>query len=55
MSEGEKDAFDNLLRKDAAERRRKHEIAAAKLSQADEYETLHLYGKDDSSKGNSKS
>jgi hypothetical protein len=55
MSEGEKDAFDNLLRKDAVDRRRKHEIAAAKLSQADEYEALHLYGKDDSSKGNGKS
>jgi hypothetical protein len=55
MSEGEKEAFDDLLRRDAAERRRKHEIAAAKLSQADEYETLHLYGKDDSSKGNGKS
>lgn len=55
MSEGEKEAFDDLLRKDAAERGRKHELAAAKSSQADEYETLHLYGKDDSSKGSGKS
>lgn len=44
MTEEEKKLFDNLLEKDAEERRRKHEIAAEKLSQADEYETLKLYG-----------
>lgn len=44
MSEGEKEAFDVLLEKDAIERQRKHEEAAAKLSQADEYEALKLYG-----------
>jgi 3-methyl-2-oxobutanoate hydroxymethyltransferase len=44
MSEGEKETFDALLQKDAEERQRKHEIAAAKLSEADEYQTLNLYG-----------
>jgi hypothetical protein len=47
MTEGEKEAFDALLEKDAEERRRKHEMAAVKLSQADEYETLSLYGADE--------
>ena len=47
MSEGEKEAFDTLLENDAAERQRKHKEAATKLSQADEYETLKLYGGDD--------
>lgn len=46
MSEGEKEAFDDLLQQDEAERRRKHEKAAEKLSQADEYEALKLYGSD---------
>ena len=46
MSEGEKEAFDALLQRDADERQRKHELAAAKLSQADEYEALKLYGSD---------
>mmetsp|Transcript_27176 Transcript_27176/g.30389 ORF Transcript_27176/g.30389 Transcript_27176/m.30389 type:complete len:359 (+) Transcript_27176:154-1230(+) len=44
MSEGEKGNFDALLESDAEERKRKHDVAAAKLSQADEYETLKLYG-----------
>ena len=44
MSEGEKETFDVLLQKDAEERQRKHELAAAKLSEADEYQTLNLYG-----------
>jgi hypothetical protein len=48
MSEEEKIIFDELLQKDAEERRRKHEIAAEKLTQADEYETLKLYGGDKS-------
>lgn len=50
MSAEEKIAFDKLLQGDAEERKRKHEIAAAKLTQADEYETLKLYGGDKSSK-----
>jgi 3-methyl-2-oxobutanoate hydroxymethyltransferase len=47
MSEGEKETFDALLEKDAADRVRRHEEAATKLSQADEYETLKLYGAED--------
>ena len=46
MTEGEKEAFDELLKKDAEERQRKHDLAAQKLTQADEYETLKLYGAD---------
>ena len=49
MSAGERDAFESLLERDAEERRRLHEEAAVKLSQADEYETLSLYGASDSS------
>jgi 3-methyl-2-oxobutanoate hydroxymethyltransferase len=48
MSEGEKETFDSLLQRDAEERKRKHEKAVEKLTQADEYETLHLYGDDKS-------
>lgn len=44
MPEGEKEKFDDLLKRDAAKRQRKHDLAAEKLSQADEYETLKLYG-----------
>jgi len=44
MTEEEKAIFEKLLQKDAEERRRQHEIAAKKLSQADEYEALKLYG-----------
>jgi 3-methyl-2-oxobutanoate hydroxymethyltransferase len=50
MTEGEKEAFDALLQKDANERKRKHDLAAEKLSQADEYETLKLYGANDNEK-----
>ena len=46
MSEGEKEIFDALLAKDAEERQKRHELAAAKLTQADEYEALKLYGND---------
>jgi hypothetical protein len=46
MSDKEKKAFDALLEKDEKERQQKHEEAAAKLTQADEYEQLHLYGQD---------
>jgi hypothetical protein len=48
MSEEEKIVFDELLQKDAEERKRKHEVATEKLTQADEYETLKLYGGDKS-------
>jgi 3-methyl-2-oxobutanoate hydroxymethyltransferase len=44
MTDGEKRAFDALLAKDAEERRHQHDITAEKLTQADEYETLKLYG-----------
>ena len=44
MTDEEKLAFDNLLEEDADERTRKHEEAAQKLTQADEYEQLSLYG-----------
>jgi 3-methyl-2-oxobutanoate hydroxymethyltransferase len=46
MSDTEKQAFDALLEKDELERQRKHEEAAMKLTEADEYEQLHLYGAD---------
>jgi 3-methyl-2-oxobutanoate hydroxymethyltransferase len=46
MSATEKEAFDSLLQKDEMERQRKHEEAAIKLTAADEYEQLHLYGND---------
>lgn len=48
MSDGEKEMFDALLQKDADERQRKHELAAAKISEADEYQALNLYGNSDS-------
>jgi 3-methyl-2-oxobutanoate hydroxymethyltransferase len=44
MKEDEKLAFDLLLAQDAAERQRKHDQAAEKYVQTDEYEKLHLYG-----------
>ena len=44
MSDGEKENFNVLLESDAEERRLKHDVAAKKLSEADEYETLKLYG-----------
>jgi len=44
MTEEEEVLFDNLLQQDAEERKQQHEIAAKKLSQADEYEALKLYG-----------
>lgn len=50
MSEGEKEAFDVLLERDAADRQNKHDAAAEKLVQADEYETLKLYGAGDNEK-----
>ena len=46
MSDGEKEAFDSLLKTDAEERERRHQEAIEKLTQADEYETLQLYGDD---------
>jgi 3-methyl-2-oxobutanoate hydroxymethyltransferase len=50
MSDTEKAAFDELLEKDALERQRKHKEAAQKLTAADEYEQLRLYGDDVSNK-----
>ncbi|KAL3940492.1 MAG: hypothetical protein SGARI_000944 [Bacillariaceae sp.] len=44
MTDGEKEAFDALLQKDADERQLKHDLTHEKLTQADEYETLSLYG-----------
>jgi len=54
MSDKEKKAFDALLEKDELERQRKHEETAAKLTQADEYEQLHLYGRDSDSNNKKK-
>lgn len=50
MTDQEHEAFDELLRKDEEERKRKHEEAATKLAEADEYERLSLYGQDGSPK-----
>jgi 3-methyl-2-oxobutanoate hydroxymethyltransferase len=44
MKDDEKKLFDELLAKDALERRRKHDEAAERYVQQDEYEKLHLYG-----------
>eukprot|EP00526_Cylindrotheca_closterium_P016873 CAMPEP_0113606284 /NCGR_PEP_ID=MMETSP0017_2-20120614/2773_1 /TAXON_ID=2856 /ORGANISM="Cylindrotheca closterium" /LENGTH=313 /DNA_ID=CAMNT_0000514819 /DNA_START=204 /DNA_END=1145 /DNA_ORIENTATION=- /assembly_acc=CAM_ASM_000147 len=52
MTEEEQAIFERLLQKDAEHRRRQHEIAAKKLSQADEYETLKLYGDNNSNNNN---
>ena len=45
MSDTEKKSFDALLETDREERKRKLEETSKKLTQADEYEQLHLYGK----------
>lgn len=47
MAEDERATFDALLARDAAERQRKHDEATQKMTQADEYETLKLYGAND--------
>jgi len=44
MTEEERLLFEDLLSKDAEERQKKHNEAAKKLKQADEYEKLSLYG-----------
>lgn len=44
MSEDERSIFERLLEKDEEDRRRKHDEAAEKYVQTDEYEKLHLYG-----------
>jgi 3-methyl-2-oxobutanoate hydroxymethyltransferase len=44
MADDEKQAFDDLLAKDVEERQRKHDEAAEKYTQTDEYEKLQLYG-----------
>ncbi|CAB9496096.1 3-methyl-2-oxobutanoate hydroxymethyltransferase [Seminavis robusta] len=50
MTEKERMAFDALLKQDEDERKRKHDEAAVKMTAADEYEQLSLYGQDNSSK-----
>lgn len=45
MTTTERKVFEALLEEDEAERTKKHVEAAKKLSQADEYEQLQLYGK----------
>lgn len=44
MKEEERRAFETMLAKDAAERRRQHERVAKDITDHDEYEKLHLYG-----------
>lgn len=46
MTEKERLAFDDLLKKDEEERKRKHDEATVKMVAADEYEQLSLYGQD---------
>lgn len=53
MSDGEKEAFEALLESDAEERRIKHDVVATKMTEADEFVALNLYGgskNDDKSK-----
>jgi len=45
MKEDERKIFDDLMAKDANEIQKKHDEAAAKYTDKDEYEKLHLYGK----------
>jgi len=47
MTEEEKEAFDLLLAKDEEDRRTKHDETIKKLTEADEYEQLSLYGDKD--------
>jgi 3-methyl-2-oxobutanoate hydroxymethyltransferase len=44
MTDQERDAFDRMLGMDAEKLEQKHEDAARKLTEADEYEKLNLYG-----------
>ena len=44
MSEEEKEKFEELLKGDADEREKLHDKTAEKLKEADEYESLRLYG-----------
>lgn len=44
MKEDEKKIFDDLLARDANKIQQKHDAAAAKYTETDEYEKLHLYG-----------
>ena len=45
MKEEEKKQFEEMLEKDAEDRLRRHDAAADKYMQTDEYEKLDLYGK----------
>lgn len=44
MTDTEREAFDRLLQQDAEERQKKHDETAHKMTAADEYEQLSLYG-----------
>jgi len=44
MKDDERKLFDEMLAKDAADIRRKHDEAERKYTETDEYEKLHLYG-----------
>lgn len=44
MSQKEKDIFDELLKDDEKERQKIHQEASVKLTEADEWESLSLYG-----------
>ena len=50
MKDDEKKAFEKLLKRDEEERVQHHEDVAKKLTEADEYEQLHLYGRSDADK-----
>ncbi|KAL7557385.1 hypothetical protein ACA910_000015 [Epithemia clementina (nom. ined.)] len=47
MKDDEKAEFDNLLAADSDDRRHRHDKAAERYTQTDEYEKLHLYGNED--------
>ena len=51
MNQEEKQAFDDMVLKDREEIERKHQEAAAKYDQTDEYEKLQLYGSTQENKG----
>lgn len=45
MKEEERKMFEEMLARDETERKRKHEKVAKDITDHDEYEKLHLYGK----------
>lgn len=52
MEDDEKKVFNKMLAKDVEERRLRHEKAAEEYMQHDEYEKLHLYGRDEPTPSN---